>query len=132
MSRSRLLVDVLHSIGFSVSYLEVLKFEKCVVVFSVKFDGFANDSALGLENRFWQFIASNLDHNEDTTTGDNNIYLMGIISSETPKSEFTMFQPITREDIFQQNYWKLLSLMITTKCAVNQLNANSIITEENT
>ena len=104
MSRSRLLVDVLHSIGFSVSYLEVLKFEKCVVVFSVKFDGFANDSALGLENRFWQFIASNLDHNEDTTTGDNNIYLMGIISSETPKSEFTMFQPITREDIFQQNY----------------------------
>ena len=131
MSRSRLLVDVLHSIGFSVSYLEVLKFEKCVVVFSVKFDGFANDSALGLENRFWQFIASNLDHNEDTTTGDNNIYLMGIISSETPKSEFTMFQPITWEDIFQQNYWKLLSLMITTKCAVNQLNANSIITEEN-
>ena len=131
MSRSRLLVDVLHSIGFSVSYLEVLKFEKCVVVFSVKFDGFANDSALGLENRFWQFIASNLDHNEDTTTGDNNIYLMGIISSETPKSEFTMFQPITREDIFQQNYWKLLSFMITTKCAVNQLNANSIITEEN-
>ena len=131
MSRSRLLVDVLHSIGFSVSYLEVLKFEKCVVVFSVKFDGFANDSALGLENRFWQFIASNLDHNEDTTTGDNTIYLMGIISSETPKSEFTMFQPITREDIFQQNYWKLLSLMITTKCAVNQLNANSIITEEN-
>ena len=104
MSRSRLLVDVLHSIGFSVSYLEVLKFEKCVVVFSVKFDGFANDSALGLENRFWQSIASNLDHNEDTTTGDNNIYLMGIISSETPKSEFTMFQPITREDIFQQNY----------------------------
>ena len=36
-----------HSIGFSISYSEVLKFEKCAAVFSVKFDGFVSDSEFG-------------------------------------------------------------------------------------
>ena len=34
VSRSRLLVDVLHSVGFPVSYSEVLKFNKCAAVSS--------------------------------------------------------------------------------------------------
>ena len=51
------------------------------------------------ENRFWQFIADNFDHNQGTPTGAKTTHVMGIISCETPKSEFTMFQPIKREDI---------------------------------
>ena len=99
MLRSQLLVDILHSVGFSVLYLEVLKFEKCAAVFSVKFDDFVSGSELESENRFWQFIAENFDQNEDTTTGANTTHVMGIISCETPKLEFTVFQSIKREDI---------------------------------
>ena len=69
VSRSRLLVDVFHSFEFSVSQSEVLQFEKCDAVSSVKFDDFVSDIELEPENRFWQFIADNFDHNEDTTTG---------------------------------------------------------------
>ena len=53
VSRSRRLVDILHSVGFSVSYSEVLKFEKCTAVSSVKFDDFVSGSELESENRFW-------------------------------------------------------------------------------
>ena len=74
-------------------------FEKCPAVCSVKFDDFIRDSELESENRFWQFIADNFDHNEDTTTWANTTYVLFIISCETPKSEFTMFQPVKREDI---------------------------------
>ena len=92
-------MDVLHSVGFSVSYSEVLRFEKCAAVFSVQFDGFVSGSELESENRFWQFIADNFDYNEDTNTGLNTTHVMDIILCETPESEFTMFQPIKREDI---------------------------------
>ena len=97
--RSRLLGVVLHLLGFSVSYSEVLKFEKCAAICWVKFDDFVSGNELESENRFWQFIADNFDHNEVTTTGANTTHAMGIISCETHKSEFTMFQPIKREDI---------------------------------
>ena len=99
VSRSRLLVDVLHSVGFSVSYLEVPKFDKCAALSSIKFDDFVSDSELESENRFWQLIADNFDHSKDTTTGADTTHVIGIISCETPKSEFKMFQPIKREDI---------------------------------
>ena len=87
------LVDVLHSLWFSVSYSEVRKFEKCAAVSSVMSDDFVSETELESENRFWQFIADNFDHNGDTTTGANTTHAMEIISCETPKSEFT-FQPI--------------------------------------
>ena len=99
VSRSRLLVDVLHSVGFPISYSEVLKFDRCAAVSSVKFSDFVSDSELESENRFWQFIAENFDHNKDTTTWTNTTHVMGMILCETPISEFTMFQPIKREDI---------------------------------
>ena len=38
--------DALHSVGFSVSYLEVLKFEKYAAVSSVKYVDFVSDSEL--------------------------------------------------------------------------------------
>ena len=81
MSRSRFLLDVLHSIGFLVSNWEVLKFKKCTAVSTGKFDDIVSDSELESENRFWQFIADNFDRNEDTTTGANTTHVMGIILS---------------------------------------------------
>lgn len=121
MLLSQLLVGILHSVGFSVSYTEVLKVEKYAPVSSVKFDDFVSDSALGLENRFWQFTTDNFDHNEDTLTGTNTTHAMGAISCETPKSEFIMFQPIRREDISSS---KLLKTAKFKKSAVNQVNPN--------
>ena len=53
MLRSWLLVNVLHSVGFSVSYSEVIKFEKCAAVSSIKFDDFVSDSKFESESRFW-------------------------------------------------------------------------------
>ena len=99
VSQSRLLVGVLHSVGFSVSCSKVLKFEKCAAVSSVKFDKSVSDSEFESENRFWQFIADNFGHNEDTTTGANTIHVTDIISCQTPKSEFTMFHLIKRKDV---------------------------------
>ena len=83
----------MHLLWFSVSYSEVRKFEKCAAVSSVMSDDFVSETELESENRFWQFIADNFDHNGDTTTGANTTHAMEIISCETPKSEFT-FQPI--------------------------------------
>ena len=92
-------MNVLHSVGFSVSYPQVLKFEKCAAAYSVKFDDFVKDSEFESENRFWQFITDSFDDKEDTSTGAKTTHVMDTISSKTRKSEFTMFQPIKREDI---------------------------------
>ena len=83
------------ALGWVLSF--ILMFEKCAAVSSIKFDDLVGDSELESENVFWQFIADNFDHNEDTTTGANTTHVMGIISCETPKSEFTLFQPIQRQ-----------------------------------
>ena len=70
-----------------------------VAVSSVNFDDFVCDSELESEDRCWQSIADHFDNNEGTTTGANTTHAMGIISCETTKSEFTMIQPIMREDM---------------------------------
>ena len=64
-----------------------------------KFSDFVSNSELESENRFWQFIAENFDHNKDTTTGVNTTHVMSIISGETLIPELTMFQPIKKEYI---------------------------------
>ena len=99
VSRSRLLVDVLHAVGFSVSYSEVIKFEKCAAVSNLSSDDFVTSDEFESGNTFWQFIADNFDHNEDTTTGGNTTHVMGVISCETPKSDLTKLQPIKRREI---------------------------------
>ena len=65
----------------------------------MKFDDFVSDNELESENRFWEFIADNFDHNEDTNTGANTTRAMGIISSEALKTESIISQTIKREDI---------------------------------
>ena len=68
----------MHSVAFSISYLEVLKFEKYAAVSSVKSDDFVSDGELESENRFWLFITDNFDHNKDTTTGADSTNVMDI------------------------------------------------------
>ena len=92
--RSWPLVGVLNSGGFSVSYSEVLKFEKCAAVSSTKFDE--------------QFIADNIDHNEDTTYGTKTNFDWN--------SKTKIYHASANKEgryFLLPNYWKLLSLMIT-------------------
>ena len=94
ITRPRVLVDVLCSLGFSLSYSAILTFEKCAAVSTNNFTNIlpAEDSM----ERFLQFIA---DHNEDTTTGSGTTHVMGLISSEFPKSDGLSTQPIMKQNI---------------------------------
>ena len=70
-----------------------MNFEKSAAVSSAVFDSSSEEESQEL---FKQYIADNFDHNEDTTTGDNTTHVMGIISCDTPKSEYMKSQPIKR------------------------------------
>ena len=48
---------------------------------------------------FLQFIADNFDHNEDTTTGACTTHVLGLISSQYPKSDALPSQPIMKRMI---------------------------------
>ena len=48
---------------------------------------------------FLQFIAYNSDHNEETTTGVCTTHVMGLISSQYPKSDTLSTQPIMKQTI---------------------------------
>ena len=50
--KSRLLVDVFHLVGCSVSYSKGLKFKKCAALSSVNFDDFASDIELSIKIDF--------------------------------------------------------------------------------
>ena len=94
--RSRVVVDVPYSLGHSVSYTDIMDFEKSAAVSTAVFD---SSSEIESQELFKQFIADNFDHNKDTTTGDNITHVMGIISCETPKLEYMKSQPIKRMKI---------------------------------
>ena len=97
ITRSQVLVDVLCALGFSLSYMAILEFEKCAAVSTVDFtDIISEDDSM---ERFLQFIADNFAHNEDTTTGAGTIHVMGLISSEFPKFDGLSTQPIMRQKI---------------------------------
>ena len=57
----------------------MLKFEKCAAISSIKYDDIASDSELASQNQFWQFIADNFDHNEDTVTGADTTLVFLIV-----------------------------------------------------
>ena len=48
---------------------------------------------------FLQFIADNFDHNEDITTVACTTYVIGLISSQYPKSDTLSKQPIMKQTI---------------------------------
>ena len=68
-TRSRILVDVLNSLGFSLAYDEIMGFQKAAVV-SQSGKSFPPGSAnMNDDLRFYQWVAHNFDYNEDTPTG---------------------------------------------------------------
>ena len=55
------------------------------------------------------------------TIGAKTTHVMVINSSEEPKSKFTLFHSVKKEDILQQNNWKLISFIVTSKCTADQV-----------
>ena len=83
--------------GPSLSYSAILDFEKCASVSTIGFtDRLSEEESM---EYFLQFIADNFDHNEDTTTGACTIHVMGLISSQYPKSDTLSTQPIMKQTI---------------------------------
>lgn len=83
--RSRYIIDVLHQLGFSSSYIEVLKFEGNAALTSSSFSENVAD------NNTILFAADNVDHNIRTLDGNNTFHGMGMIAAVTPRIKI---QPI--------------------------------------
>ena len=107
-TRSRVLIDILYSLGYSVSYTEVMNFERNAAVSNATYDNCNNEQES--QDMFLQFIADNFDHNEDTKTGGNTTHVMGIISCQTPKVEQTNLPTIQRTKISSTDMLDRLTL----------------------
>ena len=88
-TRSRLLIDVLSSMGMCLSYNHVLTFERSAAV-STSGDGLppglqkVNDGG-----GFCQWVADNFDFNEDTLTGLDTTHVMGMIACQIGQSSIS-------------------------------------------
>ena len=74
---SKFLIDTLYSLGFSLSYNEVLTFEMSAAVSE-------NSTGCLSEGHFTQYRADNMDHNTATLDGLKTFHGMGIICAVTP------------------------------------------------
>ena len=83
-TRSRLLIDVLSSLGLCVSYSQVMAFERSAVVSRSVEDSPPGLIQHGDNGGFCQWVADNFDYNEDTTTGHDTTLVMGVIACQTP------------------------------------------------
>ncbi|KAG8194132.1 hypothetical protein JTE90_000970 [Oedothorax gibbosus] len=84
---SRLLVNVLSSLGFSSSYDEVSRFELTAVL---------HPGASLKKKAFCQFIFDNADFNVNTLNGEGTFHAMGGIFSITPSTSVVLDQNINR------------------------------------
>ena len=97
ITRSCVLVDVLYALGLLLPYSAMLDFEKCASVSTVEFtDAPSEEQSMEC---FLQLIADNFEHNEDTTTGSCTTHVMGLISSQYPKSNALLTQQIMKQTI---------------------------------
>ena len=74
VTRSHMLIDVLYALGLSLLYTAIFDFEKSAEISMLEFKETLTDDEL--IDLFLQFIADNLDHNEDTVTGANTTHVM--------------------------------------------------------
>ena len=98
-TRSRVVLDVMSSLGFCVSYDRVIEFERsCVVSHSIQElpPGVVKQSDGG---GFTQWVADNFDHVEDTYSGRNSTHAMGIITCQTSEAKDPRIHEIKREKI---------------------------------
>ena len=99
---SRCLIDSLHSLGFSISYKEVMNFQGSAAVAN-------KDPMSKMEaNQFLQFTADNVDHQTITLDGHGTFHGMGIISALAPynaqskiqsQSEIPRLKKISNEEL---------------------------------
>ena len=75
---SRFLIDTLYSLGFSVSYSEVLNFERSAACFK--------GTDVLADEHFGMYVADNVDHNLRTLDGHGTFHGMGLIVAATPAS----------------------------------------------
>ena len=76
---SKLVINLLHRLGYCVSYDELTRFKQCVVQGQ-------DDMEMTCSDAFTQFAADNVDHNTCTMNGLQTFHGMGIISMSTPYS----------------------------------------------
>ena len=77
---SKWLVNELYRLGFSISYSEINRFKKSVVV-----NHSGENSIINVYPQvFTQFVADNVDHNIRTLDGSGTFHGMGIIAISTP------------------------------------------------
>ena len=102
---SRYLVETLHSLGFSLPYSEIQKFESCAAASqgidipvdhgnSAAATEQGTDTSEEKKNSFIQYVADNVDHNLRTLDGHGTFHGMGIIAAVTPGTKRTA--PIPR------------------------------------
>ena len=100
---SRVLLDVLSTLGLSVPYDQVIAFERSAAVEQSVSDVPPGLSANTNNGGFCQWIADNFYYNEDTVTGSDSTYTMGIIACQTPAGKNTEFTRIKRRPVTAEN-----------------------------
>lgn len=88
--RSRHLINLLHSLGCSVSYSEICKYEASVTI---------NTSSEVHDDGFVQFVFDNADHNTRTVDGHGTFHVMGGVQCVTPASAVQMTSRVPRPTI---------------------------------
>ena len=83
-TRSRVLIDVLWSLGLCASYNQVMAFERCAAVTKSDND-LPADLAVNDGQTYCQWVVDNFDLIEDTINGSGSTHTMGMISCHTPK-----------------------------------------------
>ena len=94
-TQSKVLSDLLSSLGLCASYAELIKFERSAAV--TRSEDFPLLTSPSDEStRLCQWVSDNFDFNEDTLTGENTTHTMDIISCISPKSDFGSYLMIPR------------------------------------
>ena len=86
---SKFLIESLYSHGFSLSYAEILRFERCAAAYR----GTNIPDLDEHQNYSMQAVADNVDHNAKTMDGKNTLHGMGDTVAVTPCLKSTTIIP---------------------------------------
>ena len=95
---------MLHALGYSCTYCEVLKFKRCAAAAAgTNLDGLTEKSSV-------LFAADNIDRNVCTIDGSNTIHAMGMIATLTPANK--AHTTIPRDNFLGPNIEKIAAVSI--------------------
>ena len=83
-TRSRVALNLLSGLGVSVSYDQVINFEKAAAVTQTSNATPQATQGDAITEVFCQWVADNFDYNEDTLNGQQTTHVMGIVTCQTP------------------------------------------------